>query len=131
MGITIQGEQDILRAIETKLGKARTTRVVNKALRDTGQEIKIIVEDATASFQQSGETHATVLVSNVKNNPVKHIDVGWGSNRYTLIHLNEFGYTRYGRYIRPRGIGKLQGAVDKAESTAIKEMQGLLKELAK
>lgn len=129
MSITIQGEQDILRAIESKLGKAKTTRVVNKALRETGKDIKILVEDATSSFQQSGETHNTVLVSNVKNNPVKHIDVGWGSNRYTLIHLNEFGYTRYGKYIRPRGMGKLQAAVDKAEATAIKDMKNVLKEL--
>ena len=43
MSVSLQGEADILRAIEAKLGKNRTTRIVNKALRNAGERNKKIV----------------------------------------------------------------------------------------
>lgn len=132
MSVTITGVDQIIANLEKKLGKSRTTRVVNKALRKTGEIVKRDVEDAVSSYIDTGETHETVIVSNVKKGPPKQIQVGWGEgSRWRLVHLNEFGYTRYGKYIRPRGMGKLQGVVDKTESTALQEMRSEMEELAR
>lgn len=131
MSITVQGEADVLRNLEAKLGKARTTRVVNKALRAMGEKNQKIVKEAVSSYIDTGKTHDLVVTSNVKNNP-KRVETGWASKeRAPLVHLNEFGYTRYGRYIRPRGMGKLQAAADEIKSTALPEMRQELEELGR
>lgn len=131
MSITVQGEADVLRNLEAKLGKARTTRVVNKALRAMGEKNQKIVKEAVSSYIDTGKTHDLVVTSNVKNNP-KRVETGWASKeRAPLVHLNEFGYTRYGRYIRPRGMGRLQAAADEIKSTALPEMRKELEELGR
>ena len=132
MSVTITGTDQIIANLEKKLGSARTTRVVNKALRKYGETLKNDVQDAVSSYIDTGETHDTVIASNVKKGPPKRVEVGWGQgSRWRLVHLNEFGYTRYGKYIRPRGMGKLQGVVDKTEATALQEMRSEMEELAR
>lgn len=132
MSVTVTGTDQIIANLEKKLGSARTTRVVNKALRKYGETLKNDVQDAVSSYIDTSETHDTVIASNVKKGPPKRVEVGWGQgSRWRLVHLNEFGYTRYGRYIRPRGMGKLQGVVDKTESTALQEMRSEMEELAR
>lgn len=132
MSVSVTGLDDILKNIESKLGKNRATRVVNKALRETGKEVNEIVKEAVSSYIDTGETHETVVTSNVQNDPHKHVDTGWAEGpRWRLVHLNEFGYTIFGKYVRPRGMGKLQGAVDKVESIAMPKMHNGLEELAK
>lgn len=131
MTLSINGVDDILKNLESKLGEKRTTRVVNKALRKYGETLKKDVEEATASYMDTGETHDTVIVSNVKKGPPKQVQVGWGQgSRWRLVHLSEFGYTRFGRYISPRGKGKLQAVADKTETTALQELRTDLEELA-
>lgn len=132
MSVTVTGTYEIIKNIEAKLGKARATRVINKALRNYGKELQQDVKAAVASYIDTGETHETVIVSGIKKGPPKQIAVGWGAgSRWRLVHLNEFGYTRYGRYISPRGMGKLQGVVDKTEGSAFEKMRGELEELAR
>lgn len=132
MSVSVTGLDDILKNIESKLGKNRATRVINKALQETGKEVNEIVKDAVSSYIDTGETYETVITSSVKNDPHKHIDTGWGEgSRWRLVHLNEFGYTRFGKYVRPRGMGELQSAVDKVETIAMPKMQKGLEELAK
>lgn len=131
MSVSVTGTEEIIKNIEAKLGKARATRVINKTLRNAGKRNKEIFEQAVSSYIDTGETHDTVISSNVLNNP-KRVETGWGQgSRWRLVHLNEFGYTRFGRYVSPRGIGKLQGAVDQIQATSLAEMRKDLEELAK
>ena len=135
MSVKITGEADILKNIEAKLGKTRTTRVVNKALRNTGDEIVELTKDAVSSYIDTGATYDEVARSNVKGSAsgVKEIDVGWRGDmsRWRLVHLNEFGYVRKGRFVSPRGMGKVQSAADKAQQISFKRMRSELEELAK
>ena len=132
MSVSVEGMDDIIKNIEAKLGTARTTRVILLGLKNYGNELKKDVEEAVSSYIDTGETHDTVIVSGVKKGPPKRIEVGWGQgSRWRLVHLSEFGYTRFGRYISPRGMGKLQGVVDKTEGSAFEEMRSELEELAR
>lgn len=129
MSVSVKGTDEIIRNIEAKLGKNRANRVINKALRKTGEKNKQIVKQQVSSYIDTGKTHDLVITSGVKNNP-KRVETGWASKeRAPLVHLSEFGYTRNGRYIRPRGFGKLQGAVDKIQDSAFNEMRAELEEL--
>lgn len=131
MSASVTGTEDILKNIEAKLGKTRATRVINKALRNYGKELKQDVETAVSSYIDTGETHDTVIASGIKKGPPKEVQVGWGAgSRWRLVHLNEFGYTRFGKYQSPRGMGKLQGVVDKTEGSAFEKMRSELEELA-
>lgn len=135
MSVKITGEADILKNIEAKLGKAKTTRVVNKALRNTGDKIVELTKDAVSSYMDTGATYDEVVRSNVKNSSlgIKEVNVGWRGDmsRWRLVHLNEFGYVRKGRFVSPRGMGKVQSAADKARQISFKRMRGELEELAK
>ncbi|WP_288746338.1 HK97 gp10 family phage protein [uncultured Enterococcus sp.] len=131
MSVSVTGVDDIIKNIEAKLGTARTTRVINKALKNYGNELKKDVEEAVSSYIDTGETHDTVIASGIKQGPPKRVEVGWGAGpRWRLVHLNEFGYTRFGKYQSPRGMGKLQGVVDKTEGSAFEKMRSELEELA-
>lgn len=132
MSVSITGTEEILKNIEAKLGKARANRVINKALRNYGKDLKQDVETAVSSYIDTGETHDTVIVSGIKQGPPKRVEVGWGAgSRWRLVHLNEFGYTRFGKYVSPRGMGKLQGVVDKTEGSAFEKMRSELEELGR
>lgn len=119
MRTSVEGVDQLLINMENKLGKNKTYRVVNKALRNAGEKNKTIVKDAVSGHMDTGLTYDLVVSSSVKNNP-KRVETGWASKaRAPLVHLSEFGYTRFGRYVRPRGMGKLQGAVDEIEKTSL------------
>ena len=132
---SVTSTEEILANLEKKLGKAKTNRVVNKALRSTADEIVLITKEAVAFYRDTGATYDEVVRGNVKgaSSGIKSIDVGWRGDmdRWRLVHLNEFGYTRFGKYVRPQGMGAIQKAVDKAKTTAWKNMQKGLGELAK
>ena len=117
--------------MEDKLGQARVNRISNKALKKQGERNKQIVKKYMASYIDSGKTHDLVISSGVKSNP-KRVETGWASKeRAPIVHLNEFGYTRYGTYVRPRGMGKLQAAADEIQAKAFGEMKSDMEELAK
>jgi len=131
----VTGTDEILRNIESKLGTARANRIVNKALRDTGDEIVLITREAVAYYRDTGATYDEVVRGNVKGAGygIKSIDVGWRGDlsRWRLVHLNEFGYTRFGKYVRPQGMGAIQKAADKSKTVAWENMRKGLEELVK
>lgn len=134
MSVEISGTEDIIRKLEEKLGEKRTTRVVNKALREVGKQTGDILKEEVATYKDTGETYESVVVSNVRKSTegLKEIKVGFGpGSRWRLVHLNEFGYTRYGKFQRPRGMGKVQSAVDRTKPVYQKVMQKGLGELLK
>lgn len=132
MSVSVKGVDEILKNLEAKLGPARTNRIVNKSLKNYGEKLQQDVQEAVSSYMDTGETYNTVIASGVKKGPPKTIEVGWGQgSRWRLVHLSEFGYTRFGKYVSPRGMGKLQGVVDKTEGSAFEEMRSELEELAR
>lgn len=135
MSVSVTGTEEIIKNIEAKLGKAKTTRVVNKALRSTGDDIVEIVKESVAYYRDTGATYDEVVQSNIKGASygVKSIDVGFRGDmsRWRLVHLNEFGYTRYGRRVSPQGMGALQRAVDKSKKISVTKMRSELEELAR
>lgn len=134
MGVKITGVEQLLKNIEAKLGAAKTTRVVNKVLNEAGKKVEKGYIDVAKSIHDKGHTEEEVVRTNARKvDGVPNVRVGLRGphNRYAIMHLNEFGFTRKGRRITPRGYGKLQAVVDKSESVyrteAIKGLEELLK----
>lgn len=77
------------------------------------------VEAATMLvFKDKGYTIDEVVRKNAAyKNHKAQAEIGWNGphQRYRLIHLNEWGYTRKGRQIRPRGFGVITKSLKQSE----------------
>lgn len=134
MSVNVTGVEEIIKNIEAKLGKERTTRIVNKALRNSGDLVVDAVKAGVAHYADTGATVEEVVKGNVKNRSGKKtIDVGWrgDKSRWRLVHLNEFGYTRWGKRYSPRGLGSIQKAYENSQKIYWSSMKSDLGELAK
>lgn len=134
MSVKITGVDEILKNLENKLGKSRTTRVVNKAMRTSGDLVVDVVKSGVAHYADTGATVAEVVRGNIKGGAGKKtLDVGWrgDKSRWRLVHLNEFGYTRWGVRYSPRGLGSIQKAYESSKKVYWNSMKSELGDLAK
>lgn len=135
----LKGLDEVLRELDNRLGSSRVKRVVNKALRRAADEVEQDLVQMTYSFNRSGATTSQVVKGNVSwaDYGIPKIKIGWRaagkgeSPRWNIEHLNEMGYSRDGRFYRPRGFGKLQDLIDTYESKYPEIAQKELEELVR
>ncbi|WP_039638795.1 hypothetical protein [Lacticaseibacillus casei] len=101
-------------------------KYINNALTIAGRYAVVELKQAAASYRDTGATVNEITAGKPRlRGGVRNIKIGWSGDgskqRWRLVHLNEFGYTRNGRTYAPRGIGKIRSSYD--------EMQPKLKEL--
>ncbi|HEM3878458.1 hypothetical protein Q7V72_03300 [Streptococcus suis] len=115
-GVKITGIDELLANMERELGEAKVNRVVNKALRETGQEILPDFKAELSSFRDSGLTIEEATLSGVsRSTGVPMIKLGFGDgSRWRLAHLNELGYAKNPN---PRGFGVIRRFAEKLEET--------------
>lgn len=103
-GANLKGFDDVLRNIEAQLGEPVVRRKVNKVLKGTVEEFEPTFKRAMAVYADTGKTVGAVVHGNVTgtSSGVPMVKLGFKSPRWTLIHLNEFGYAKNGH---PRGFG--------------------------
>ncbi|CQR24580.1 hypothetical protein BN1356_00924 [Streptococcus varani] len=95
-GVKITGIDELLAKMERELGEDKVTRVVNKALRETGKELLPDFKEELSSFRDTGETVESAIISGVSRaSGVPTIKLGFGEGtRWRLAHLNELGYAK-------------------------------------
>ncbi|MFO1546673.1 HK97 gp10 family phage protein [Lactiplantibacillus plantarum] len=116
MSVEIKGMDEILNKLQQKLGDRKLNAAEKAALKPAGEYVKNEVKQTVALFRDTGATEDEVVVGTVRKRGGENVlRVGWNGpkGRYALVHLNEFGYTRYGKHYTPRGFGKLQATYDK------------------
>lgn len=115
-GVKITGIDELLTNMERELGEAKVNRVVNKALRETGQEILPDFKAELSSFRDTGETVDSATVSGVsRSSGVPTVKLGFGAGtRWRLVHLSELGYSKNPN---PRGFGVIRRFAEKLEET--------------
>lgn len=111
---------EVLANMEKKLGSRSVTRYSNEALNVAGRYMAVRLKSAVSSYRDTGATVNEVTVGQARlKGGVRTIKIGWDGSgskqRYRLVHLNEFGYTRFGRSYSPRGIGKVQNAYESSK----------------
>ncbi|WP_436666790.1 hypothetical protein [Latilactobacillus sakei] len=117
MSIEIKGMDEVLAKLDQQLGTRKVNAYSKEALTIMGRYLAVQIKNAVASYRDTGVTVQEIVVSTPrKKDGTLTVKIGWdgmGSRqRWRLVHLNEFGYTRSGRTYRPRGIGKIQKAYD-------------------
>ena len=120
MSVKIVGLEDVLKNLDAKFSPDKVERVKNKALRAGAKAFENELLMGLSSYSDTGATMAEVVISSPKGvGSVKVVRIGWNGpkKRYKLVHLNEFGYTRYGKKYSPAGYGVIRTTIDKTEET--------------
>lgn len=131
-GAELEGIDEFLKKLESKFGTSKVNRAVNKTLNSAGEKAEQELKSAVSSFRKTGKTVEEVTHSKPKKSLGEtSVTVGWSgdSSRWRLEHLNEFGFTRSGKFVRPRGFGVVQGFVDKQKNEYVNEVRKGLKDL--
>lgn len=134
MSVEIKGMDEVLAKLDQQLGTRKVNAYSKEALTIMGRYLAVQIKNAVASYRDTGATVQEIIVSTPrKKDGTLTVKIGWdgmGSRqRWRLVHLNEFGYTRSGRTYRPRGIGKIQKAYDSNKVQAKELGQNQLRKL--
>lgn len=132
MTVEIKKLDEVLKNMEDKLGQRKVSRIVNKTLNDAGEEFKEGLAEAVSSYQDTGATVDEVTRGRSSRRGGDYsLRVGWRGpkKRYKLVHLNEFGYVRWGRRYSPRGLGVIRNYIDSATQSYTAEVSRGLEEL--
>lgn len=130
-GFEIKGLEALQKAITEAYSGAKAKRIKKEALNAGGDLVVEKLKDNFASFQLTGYSRDEIMRTNARSkNDVEELKIGWdGSHeRWRLIHLNEFGYTRLGKQCTPRGFGVIAKTIEETGEDYFQEVAGRLKE---
>ena len=119
--VEVHGMNDMLANLENKLGSKAVSKASKEALKNAAIIMGDQLEEAVSGYIDTGATVHEIVIGKVgMKNGARTISIGWdgdGKNqRYRLVHLNEFGYTRWGRRYSPSGMGKIKAAFDRSKA---------------
>ncbi len=135
-GVTFTGWDETIKKLEEKFSPAKVSRIENKALSVGARVIKANLKHGVASYMDTGATFNEVVAGKPRlRSGHRSVKIGWAGDgskqRWRLVHLNEFGYTRFGRTYSPRGMGKVQSAYNSSKEAAKAAQVAELKRLVK
>lgn len=118
MTIEVKGVQELVNQLEKKLGVENTKRVNDQALKKAGAYFEKELSSAFETFKDTGASKDEIQLSEpMMTQGVRGIKVYWEGpmDRYRLIHLNEWGYTRNGTKQYPRGYAVIAKTLKNSE----------------
>ncbi|RXY85247.1 hypothetical protein DD607_32775 [Salmonella sp. 3DZ2-4SM] len=118
MTVEIKGVQQLVNQLEKKFGVENTKRVNDQALKKAGAYFEKELSSAFETFKDTGASKDEIQLSEpMMIQGVRGIKVYWEGpmDRYRLIHLNEWGYTRNGIKQHPRGYAVIAKTLKNSE----------------
>lgn len=134
MSVEIKGMDEVLAKLDQQLGTRKLNQYQKSALTVMGRYLAVKLKSAVASYRDTGATVQEIVVSTPsKKDGTLTLKLGWdgagSKQRWRLVHLNEFGYTRTGRTYSPRGMGKIQQTYDGNKEAALELARNQLRKL--
>nr|DAH90184.1 MAG TPA: tail component [Caudoviricetes sp.] len=128
----IKGLEEIQRKLREKFSESRVKSIESKALRVAADEAVQDLKSTLSQFADTGDTVEGVVhgnVSRASGQPI--IKIGNNGKHWRLVHLENNGFTRYGKSYRYRSFGALQKFATSQGKKFMKTTQKELKELLK
>lgn len=128
--VSIKGVNATLKELEKRLGEKQMQKISRQAINKAGEEVKKDLKQDMKSFRDTGASIDEVVQQNAtKKSTGVSGRIGWNGpqNRYKLIHLNEWGYTRFGKQYRPRGFGVIEKSLRGSESKYLETVESELR----
>lgn len=130
---SLKGADEIVKKLEEKFNARKVASIQNKSLNEAADKYTEGLAMSIASYADTGATTSETTRSRAskKASGMHTVRVGWNGpmKRYKLIHLNEFGYTRWGKSYSPRGMGVIQSYIDNAGPMFYSDVLANMKEL--
>lgn len=131
-GFKIEGIEDLQKAITELYSGAKAKKIIKEALNAGGDVVVEHLKESFQSFKDTGYSQDEIMRSDAKSkNDIETLHVGWNGphNRWRLIHLNEFGYTKMGKQYTPKGFGAIDKTIQEAAGDYEREIEGRLRRL--
>ena len=116
--VEFKGVQETLSALEKKFGEKKTQTLTKTAINAGAGKVEKNLQNDMIVFKDKGYTIDEVVKKQATYKNYKaEAEIGWNGphQRYRIIHLNEWGYTRKGKQIRPRGFGVITKSLKNSE----------------
>lgn len=125
MSVEIKGTHNLLQKIKEQYGEAQMLKAQDKALKLGSKYFVGVMKDNFQIFKDTGASISEINVTDPYyiHGKVRMVKIHWeGSmNRYTIIHLNEYGSVKHPN---PRG----KGAIARTMFMTEKPYQQIIKE---
>lgn len=118
MSVEVKGIPELIKQLEKRFSPEKVKKINDEALKKSGAYFKKELESAFESFKDTGASINEIQVSDPEYiNGVRGVTVYWEGpmDRYRLIHLNEWGYTRNGKEYIPRGFAVIAKTLKSSE----------------
>lgn len=119
----IKGLDELEKAIKEKYEGAKGKRIIRQAVNSGGEVVaKGLIKNYGTVVDKGysqGYTKEDVTRSNAKiSNDTVTAKVGWNGSheRWRLVHLEEWGYTRHGRQYKPPQVGVIERTLKEIET---------------
>ena len=116
--VEFKGINETLQSLEKRLGTKKTKNLTRKVINSGAEKVEKRLQSDMLVFKDTGYTIDEVVRKNATYRNYKaEAEIGWNGphQRYRIIHLNEWGYTRNGRQIKPRGFGVITKSLKNSE----------------
>lgn len=123
MRAKLKGEQDLMKQLEKRLGKRKMLRITDDALIAGGNKVASIIEKDMYSARGQGTGKSARATSVSKPETIagtRTVKIHWndGSERYRIIHLNEYGhFDKAGKWVNPTSKGVIENAMRQGRET--------------
>lgn len=118
MSYELKGMKELEAQLLKKFGVAGMKEINAKALRKGAKEFDKVLKPELETFRDTGATIDEVTYTEIGFNGLSpRITINWRGpeKRYRLVHLNEHGYNRNGKKVKPRGYGAIARALAKGK----------------
>lgn len=118
MSVEIRGIENLQKAIANAYSGAQAKQIRKQALNAGGDVVARQMKKNFEAFQGAGYSKEEIMRTDARTkNDVEELKIGWNGphERWRIIHLNEFGYTRNGKQYTPRGFGVIKKTIDETK----------------
>lgn len=130
MSVNVKGIKELEKQINNELTSRKASTAINKAVNKGGDTVVEELKREFDKFSNTGASRDEIVRSDARNsNNVRGLKVGWEGpkDRWRLIHLNEFGYSKAGKQFRPKGMGTIVRTTENSKgkyfNTVFEEMK--------
>lgn len=118
-GFNISGVKELENAINQNFIGSKAKRIRKEALNAGGALIVKQLKENLEPFKDKGYTIDEIVKTNPRSsNDIEQLQIGWNGphERWRIIHLNEFGYTKMGKQYTPKGFGAINKTIKESEN---------------
>lgn len=118
--VELKGLQEVEKALNDKYGAQKAGKIMRPIINKGTKVVQNQLKRDMVAFKDTGATIDENIMQNarIQKDDKIRAQIKWDAKgpkqRFHLVHLNEWGYTRGGKHIKPRGFGVIEKSIRKS-----------------